>query len=336
MAVYERHNVDVLTRRMRAYTHPAEAADVVARHLLLRGCPPEVLDRVVSFGSTLAFNTALDYTGCYRDDLDAFLSGVHRVWFRDSYSAQVAGLARAPRDELCKGLDAAFLLPPDPDAGPRDATLGVFLGRSALPPESLARFGRRLTTELGLEPRWLPWRVAPAFWPMNTRRRFRVAWPELEHGLASLAVSARLATYAGAARATPLPEQAASTPSLLAALARHRVVLTDTYHVAINAWRVGTPAICVVDRPTATWSVNSGEEASRRDKREDLYSQLDALGLLVDGTLLRPGPAPRQRRVAAVLDDGVSVDVTRKRLRQLVDQSTGMVVGAVRDRLDRA
>ena len=332
MATYQRQNLEVLTRRMRAYSDEAEAAGVVAEHLMLRGRSRADLERVISFGSTLSFNAAGDYAGDYGKDLHQFLSRVHRVWLRDSYSAQVAGVARAPRDELCKGVDAALLLRNN-TSGARNQALGVFFGRSALQPEPLARFSQRLTKRLGFRPAWIPWGHEPAFWPMNRRKRFRIAWPALEHEVVDPHISARAMTYVDAVRGRGSGPAAPSADQLLEQLSSCALVVTDTYHLALNAWRVGTPAVCVVDRPGAAWDVNSGGIGGGRDKRTDLYSQLDALPLLVDGTRLWVGAESAVDGVCAYLANTANLNVTHQRLAALTEQSRGMLIGAIRDRL---
>jgi hypothetical protein len=119
------------------------------------------------------------------------------------------------------------------------------------------------------------------------------------------------------------------TDLLLDQLARCALVVTDTYHVAINAWRVGTPAICIVDRPRSSWSVNSGELDGRRDKREDLYSQLDALGLLVAGTGSLRNLDHEVDRVRAHLADPARVELVHLRVDALTARSRAALSDAI-------
>jgi hypothetical protein len=329
MAVYQRHMTHVLTHRTGVYADEAEASDAVARHLLLRGQPRSTLDRVLSYGTTLSFNTARDYATAYGHDLEHFLGGARHVWHRDSYSALVAQTARRPREETCKATDAGFLLGPR-DHRPRGDTLGVFIGRSELQPESVGRFGSALSRRLGLTPLWIPWGHEPGFWPMQHRRRFRLAWPGLEHHAAAptLPQRARSLTQAALGRHAPTPPL--GSRDLFDLLAGCSLVLTDTYHLAVNAWRLGTPAICLVDRPSGPWSVNSGERSMRRDKREDLYSQLDAGPLLVDASTLGLNPRRALEDVIGHLDDSQALEVIHQRVADLRQHGQDMVVGAVR------
>ncbi len=312
MAVYLQHTAHVWAERIDAGLSEREAQTLAARHLLLDGVPERDLSRVISYGTTLSFNTAADYQGPYGSQLRRFHSGVRAVSHRDSYSAEVAHRHR-PGDR-CKGVDAAFLLTrrtPEPALETR-RRLGVFIGRSELSPEDVGRFGRRLAASLDLAPRWLPWGHAPAFWPMQGRRRLRAVWPELDRGLESTAGWRRARLTVDAARKGPEPaEPVPSFSALTQELLRCDLVLTDTYHLAVNAWSLGVPAVCITDVPRASWSVNSGSADSWRDKREDLYSQLDALPLLVRGQLGRLGSKDEVRRVVAALDAGCAAASAR-------------------------
>ena len=82
-----------------------------------------------------------------------------------------------------------------------------------------------------------------------------------------------------------------------------------------------------------TWDVNSGGIGGGRDKRTDLYSQLDALPLLVDGTRLWVGAESAVDGVCAYLANNANLNVTHQRIAALSDQSRGMLVSAIRDRL---
>lgn len=331
MAVYQRQNVDVLTRRTGLFDSAEEAEDVVARHLLLRGQPRSTFSKVISYGSTLSFNSASDYAGRYGQDLKRFLSSAHRVWLRDPYSALVAAAARGDRDEVCKGVDAAFLLP-DTARPAGENRLGVFFGRSDIDPESVARLGRAITQRLEIRPTWIPWGEQPAFWPIRDRRRLRLAWPGLEHEVIAPSPAERMSTYRSAARGGAASHPGLSTRELVREIARCRLVLTDTYHLAVTAWRLGVPAVCVIDHPGGAWNVNSGEAGSNRDKRVDLYSQLDAVNFLVDSAALGSSAGARGAvdRIAAQLSDPGVLDVPAQRLSALVGQSRSLLVGSLR------
>ncbi|MGN6205859.1 hypothetical protein [Humibacter sp.] len=311
MAVYQRHMADVLSRRIGLCSRE-EADRLVARTLLLSDADERTLGRVFSYGSTLSMNTAYDYAAQYGRDLDRFLRGIRGVWVRDPYSAQVVRTVRGPERGPAQGLDAAFLLHDGVHRGGNG--LGVFIGRSRVQPEAVARFGRRLSQKLRMPAAWIPWGGPPAFWPVDTRRRFRAAWPALELQRAHPSRIDLVGTAIRSLRGVPKPDPGrVDAQELIHGLGDFDVVLTDTYHLAINAWAQGTPTICLVDQGGAEWSVNSGDPDMRRDKRVDLYSQLDALGLIVD--LSRLGlRVPREvDRVAELLErtDVLAIAIAR-------------------------
>ncbi|MGC0250096.1 polysaccharide pyruvyl transferase family protein [Pseudactinotalea sp. Z1748] len=332
MAFYVESNVDILTNKTGLISDVTEARDHVYRTLLLRGVADEHLSRVISYGTTLSFNTPADYAGEYGPALDAFLSRARRVWFRDTYSAWVSQLARASDERLSKGTDAAFLWEPEVKHRPA-GNLGVFFGRSALPPEALAHLGKALTTQTGLRPVWLPWGHEPGFWPIDDRRRFRAAWPGLEHRERSPSWALRARTLSEVGRGVRLGPTHRSFSELITQLAQCDVVLTDTYHLAINAWRMGIPTIAVLDEP-GTWSVNSGSAGARRDKRAELYSQIEATGLLVAGRDVRRGGRRTARFLVDYLADEAALAVTHERISRLTRGGRRMVSETLSDLLD--
>lgn len=329
MAVYQRHVTDVLHRRIRAYADPRIAAEVVAEHQLLRGRTRSP-GHVISYGSTLSMNTPEDYLGPYGEDLATFMDSAHRVWLRDGYSSQTARMYREGRLESCQGLDAAFLLG-ERDRRSREDSMAVFLGRSTLRPETIAGFGAKLARRLGLRPQMLQWGEAPAFWPIQDRRRFRAAWPGLEHGTPRPTPAERVTTWRALAGGQSPSWTVPSPRVLFDQIARSSVVLTDTYHLAVNAWRLGTPAVLVVDPPGRTWSVNSGEPGSSRDKRHDLYSQLDALDFLVETASLPRAADDIVDRVATQLAVSDLVEVTHRRVADLRAHALDGLVSVLTD-----
>jgi hypothetical protein len=328
MAVYLAQTADVIARRMGALC-PGEAAELAASQQLLRGQPDEVLARTITFGTTLAFNTDRDYAGNYGADLDRFLASVHGAWFRDGYSARIGEIARAPRTDSCLGADAAFLAD-GPSHDPSSAAgIGVFVGRSSVRPEAVARFGRALSRHLDTPATWMPWGAAPAMWPMQSRKRLRLAWPELESGR-RLSTRERVQHVRSVAR-DGIPEELVPVRGLFDRIAASRLIVTDTYHLAVNAWRIGTPTILLHDwAPSATWNVNSGQGVGR-DKRHDLYSQLDALSLLIDVNALPSGPAMRSL-VDRLLDQDLRESV-HGRARAIAEHARQRVTDSLADLL---
>ncbi|MGN6198944.1 hypothetical protein [Humibacter sp.] len=327
MAVYQRHMADVLARRI-GFCSREEADRIVARTLLLSEADGRTLGRVFSYGSTLSMNTPYDYAGQYGSDLNRFLHGVRGVWMRDPYSAQVVRTARGSEKGSAQGLDAAFLLHDGTHRGGKG--LGVFIGRSRVQPEVVATLGRRLSARLHMPSTWIPWGGPPAFWPVDTRRRFRAAWPALELAQEQPSTIDLLGTSIRSLRGVPKADDGRlDAQDLIYGLSDFDVVLTDTYHLAINAWAQGTPTICLVDQSGTEWSVNSGEADMGRDKRVDLYSQLDALGLIVNLTRLGRRVSREVGRVADLLDRSDLIEVASKRIAEQRRQSMDSLVAAL-------
>lgn len=302
MSTYQRSTVDVLTRELAAPLTVHDAAEQARRVLLQEGAGADVRARTLSYGTTLMMNSPDDYGPAYQHLLQEFVRGARRVWFRDPYSASVGALLRQD-DASCHGVDAAVLagiLPATPGTG----TMEVFLGRSRLLPEEVALFGRALARATGTRPRWLPWGKEPAFTPLGSRPRFRRAWRD---------------AAPGADQEIPLGE-------LLDRVQDASLVLTDTYHLAVNAWRLGTPAILLVDDPGGPSDVNGGSRHSHRDKRRDLYSQWEALPLLVHLPSVRGRHGSEARRLAEHLCAPEALGVTWGRLRALEERALSMLL----------
>ncbi|EIZ80365.1 hypothetical protein WSK_0923 [Novosphingobium sp. Rr 2-17] len=195
-------------------------ADIAALSFLY-GHDPELLRRTISFGGTIITNgAAVVDDELYASAFENFCAGAGRVLLRDAISATYVSTLRP--DERTLGIDCAFLNSPDSLSSLKDFSpaaqrlgLGVFFGRTPGLYRLLA-FSREMGKQLGLAPSWLPWFHSPR------RQRLLVRAFGLEPSVLQ-----------------PSPG------SLLSQLSGCEAILTDTYHLAINAWRMGIPAICV-------------------------------------------------------------------------------------------
>lgn len=231
--------------------------------LLLGGAGDATLRRAISFGTTLLFNTPRDEADpAYAEPLRRFLAGAKRVWVRDALSAARVAHLRGDYETGYLGVDCAQLLTRDDvlrNAAARrigapaepDAVL-VFCGREPAARGALLGVAGELGTALGRPVRWLPWGDRDAF-------------PALE---------GRPPWVAGA--------DALGVHELLNEVAHARLVVTDTYHLALLAWNLGVPAVAAFTGHTAGANdVSSGAEFGWRDKREVFFSQYDALDFLI-------------------------------------------------------
>ncbi|ROR29624.1 polysaccharide pyruvyl transferase family protein [Inmirania thermothiophila] len=229
-----------------------EARSLAYRHHLLEGAPRAMKEKVLVFGGTLITNDIRSRGGRrYTEALQELLASARGVWFRDPFSAAYAAPLRPGRQTL--GVDPAFLLGSDgwgnwapPREGPRTGGVALFCGRnrSAWPVHFLARgLARRLREPLT----WIHW------FPPN-RNRYGAFF--------------RLTGFHRGYRPRPVEE-------ILSDLARYRCIVTDTYHLCVNAWRQGVPAICVgrgADRNVGT--VSDG-------KKRALYALYGAMDFYV-------------------------------------------------------
>jgi hypothetical protein len=222
------------------------ASQLARRYLLLDGVSDRAILSSASFGTTLLFNSPEDFSeGAYGRALAGLLTNNVGTWFRDPVSTILArGFSSAP---VATGVDPALLvdraqLPVS--ASDRDK-VGVFLGRTRATHEGLWVIARRLADRLGTRMEWLDWGDSTGF------REF-ASLPDWVH----------------------LSESYGSTRALdaLSHLASCSVVVTDSYHAALIAWRFGIPAI-TASMPISRWGW--------RDKRELAASQYGALDFVV-------------------------------------------------------
>jgi hypothetical protein len=251
-----------------AATGEDEALREVYRHFFLAEAPAEALSRTVAFGGTMIFNRIRDYQDpAYAGALARLVRGARGIWMRDIYSAlRVAGL-RGEEGIAPLGVDASLLLrDEDLELLPRSAgwgggepaaTAGVFFGRTAAGTRRLGRFARDLCRELGVAGEWLPW-FDPSMRPNHLE--------ETQAGFPALRV-------AEGHQDPPL------LGDVLSRLGRYAFVVTDTYHVCLNAWRAGVPAVCIGDAlpNPAGYDVSTGWFGAWRDKRHVFYSMHDAM-----------------------------------------------------------
>lgn len=266
------HHVAATLVEIGAERNREEALRTVERHLLLSEAPDGVLGRALAFGGTLIFNRARDYQDAgYARRLARFLTGCRRVWMRDVYSARRAAEILGPAAAHPLGVDGSLLLHgEDLDllprsgwfeaAGSAQSRAGIFFGRTNARLAALARFARDLCRRLKTEAEWLPW-FDPAARP-NLLPETRAAFPGM--------------------RVDDNPEPPL-VGDVLARLGEYAFVISDTYHVCVNAWRAGVPAICLGSAVSSRemYDVSFGWCCAWRDKRQTFYAMHDAMEFFV-------------------------------------------------------
>ncbi|WP_405670161.1 polysaccharide pyruvyl transferase family protein [Streptomyces sp. NBC_01530] len=199
------------------------ARSLLNRTLLLADQPDELLERTLSYGGTILHNTQSDYEDKdYGPPFSRLMKRSCRVWVRDPLSAAKIAHLRGDRTTDYFGSDAALLSRPG-DLGhlpttdwsqevPDGGAIGVFLGARTRIPSWLPAFCRDLSDRFGAPLEWLPW---------------------FDRDIPS--ETSDIATRPGDR----------TLGDLVGVLPRYRLVITDTYHLCVNAWGAGTPVVCV-------------------------------------------------------------------------------------------
>ena len=179
------------------------------------------LKKAIVYGGTIITNEATDDADpVYGRLFERFFRHCGTVLFRDPLSA--AKVAPLRKKESSFGCDCALLLK-DSDLSLIEGFskkteregFGFFLSRSPAMIQSCI-FAYYLSYKTGLKCRWLNWL------PVTPRRQF----------------VARLLGF-------KLPGKYPTPGEILSELSGYEFIVTDTYHLCINAWRMGVPAVCI-------------------------------------------------------------------------------------------
>jgi polysaccharide pyruvyl transferase len=297
--------------RLRA-TSGRATLDLLYRCLLFSEAPTQVLNRIVIFGSTILFNQQSDYTlDRYGEHLRRLLRNCRGVWAREPLSAAKIQHLTEDYSAMPLGADAAFLLRDDDLSclsttawleRPLADRVGLFFGARTRPPHRLVRFLTEATRGLEVQLEWLPWFPVHE-WLHRAGRRW---WAQ--------PVRAGYTRYMERKIRRLLPGRGRySAGDLLAAVARYRFVVTDTYHLCVNAWRAGTPALCFGD-PDATPALQSLDDYKKRV----LYEMYDARDFYFSTGALRGTAATRRaaERLRRIAGDRSSATAVSDRIRR--------------------
>ncbi|GAA2284500.1 hypothetical protein GCM10010234_23800 [Streptomyces hawaiiensis] len=279
------------------------------RALLLADQPDEVLARTLSYGGTILHNTQSDYEDKeYGPLFSRLVTRAHRMWVRDPLSAAKIAHLRRDRTTDHFGSDAALLSRPgDLDhlpttewsrSVPEGGAIGVFLGARTPIPEWLPGFCQGLSDRLGAPLEWLPWfdRDVPA------------------------AVG-----HIAARPGSP------TVGDLVGVLPRYRLVVTDTYHLAVNAWGAGTPAVCV-GAPEPTPKTHDDYLTLSDVKKHVFHMAYDATDFYLT---TQEGHGQDLERIAGLLEGG-GADTVAARIRDHADHSAESFTRTLTSLLDTA
>lgn len=225
----------------------------------------DILRKTISFGSTLLFNTLQDdEDSTYGTALKRFIQNCKAIWFRDVFSANKACQISGAHERNYLGVDCATLINPtdlkEKQSRTNESAVGIFLGRSSEKIELMLDFASELSKVLGHKLAWLRWGDIHAFPPLFSTFQ--------------LDAIRSLDTFTD--------EPINDVNEAIMNLFNFQVIVTDTYHICVNAWNLGIPAICLVEASySKSRNVNFGNYFTRRDKREIFMSMYDALDFLV-------------------------------------------------------
>ena len=229
---------------------------------------------VGSFGTTLFQNGMADWCDeRYRPAIDRYLSQAKILGFRDPYSAWSSARFRDASSGAFWGSDAAFLNSPEElstveASGYSDQissnTIGLYIGRSTRNTSvwGLSRLVKKMSKRLGCGQIWIPWNR------FSGGRLFKRIPRSLNWFLPSL---------------TRIPaEEKIMAGDILQTMAKCRLIVTDTYHVAVNAICLGIPVLCIYEAsPASERDANMGYRKSWRDKRALLFTSTNQSDLLM-------------------------------------------------------
>jgi hypothetical protein len=247
---------------------PLEAQRLVRRVLLLEDAPSDLFHRVLSFGSTLLINSGSDrLDDSYFRPFSRFISSCRRIWMRDVISASKVAMVKASFERCSWGGDCAQLITRDdlnyykPFSAPANwmgCEAGVFFGRTwGRPSDPMIRAAKDLFRRLGYRAFWIPWGCVLAFPTLSNHQQ--------------------------AATEFVTSEQLPTDLAMICALPEFKLIVTDTYHLALLAWTLNVPAILIYSKDrNGDIGVNNGVHFEWKDKRALLFSQYEADEFLVD------------------------------------------------------
>ena len=214
---------------------------IIRRHFLLAEAPDEVLAKTIVFGSNFFINENNHFLDTeYGPALKRFVSNIKRIWTRDILSAMRVAHLKKDYTTSYLGIDCSFFydygiretrlpLPVAREATPKrwwkkqiatpaSFTCGLFLGRMPDDVQSVMPFISGLAERLDANLEYLPW-----FWQSEKH------YQQLKNGLPGI----------------QMPTIQKKLMELYDAVTTYNFIITDTYHLCLNAWRMGVPAICI-------------------------------------------------------------------------------------------
>ncbi len=248
--------------------------------------------KIFSYGTTLFQNRLYDFLDQeYFNNLKWLIRKSSFIKFRDPYSANFCAAIRNDFKTSYEGVDATLLSTreellslPEGDKEFAEAfkgQIGYYFGRSsgAFPKYYVTKFVKELQTVLG-------------------KKLVRIPWTYFVKGLFADSMDKYFSFFRVSKES--YKDSHFVSGDILKAIANCSIIITDTYHVAINAIAVGVPVLMVSEfRPSTKRDANMGYIESWRDKRVMLYLSNSLNDLLILPDLLKK-PYYRKSKIQIV------------------------------------
>lgn len=252
---------------------------------------------IMSYGTTLFQNRIEDtLNDDYFRNLKWLIERAGFIKFRDPFSASVCESIKGDFEQNYLGLDAALLneksellgFEENEFAEQFEGNIGYFFGRStkAFPLIRVGQFLKGLKAELNCKLINIPWAS------FSGKKLFSSPFKKYLNLL-------------GGGENLRLNDSVKNT-DVLKAVSKCKLVVTDTYHVAINAITLGAPVVMIPEfRPRRTRDANMGYVESWRDKRVLLFQANNLADMMVLPDLLRSSDYRNKKikLIKAVIDD---------------------------------
>ncbi len=230
-----------------------EAMNIIQKHFFLSEAPTEVLQKTVVFGSNYFINGTKDMmNNTFNHNSIRFFTQIKRVWNRDILSAMRMSHLKKDYTTNFLGIDCSFLFDKgfkQPTEGKNQGWIksllsgkekkkaGVFLGRMHDTMPQIFPLVKQLKEDVNADMHWIPW-----FWQNEE------FYTSMRKNLPNVLIS----------------EESQNLMELYELLKTYDFIVTDTYHLCLNAWKMGLPAICI-------GSGNSLLDSTLTDKKKEFF-----------------------------------------------------------------
>ena len=298
--------------------------DDCRKYFLLKGIPIENLKLAV-YGSTLFQNQVTDYAdSSYCNHLDRIYKHASFIKLREPYSATKVAQIRGDFNGSYFGVDCALLnrkeellslpqLKPS-ELSTYDGNIGVYLGRYTkdFPIYYFSKFLSKISTELKADLVRIHWDRTSGGLLGKESRKQRLLLPKIHS----------------------IPSSTDMTPGdVLKSMSQCQLIITDTYHTALNAWALEIPCICLYEpSPASERNANMGFHTGWRDKRALIYLTHDMADFLIPSTDLLSSKwrNDRAEHISELVRQRAFENVSLKSIKQMAEANRSNLANFLR------